>query len=88
MNIGGALACRNSSRFTCEGIGLKPCEHRAYPFRVARAKIKNLEKVRIALEIVCPFCQAKLLPDKWRRVDGEKVKRAWCGGVFVPQRTA
>jgi len=48
-----------------------------------RSKI-NLEKIRAALEIVCPHCNAQLSPADWQRVDGERAKCRFCDGLFVP----
>jgi len=52
-----------------------------------RSKI-NLEKIRAALITVCPLCHQELKPPEWERIDGERIRCAKCGGIFIEQRSS
>jgi DNA-directed RNA polymerase subunit RPC12/RpoP len=44
----------------------------------------NLEKVRAALNVVCPKCGYAIPPDRIRRIDSEQIECPECGERFVP----
>jgi ribosomal protein S27AE len=45
----------------------------------------NLEKVKVALNTVCPKCAYSIPPDKIRRIDFERMECPECGERFLPQ---
>jgi predicted RNA-binding Zn-ribbon protein involved in translation (DUF1610 family) len=47
----------------------------------------NLEKVKAALDTVCPKCGCTITPAKIRRVDFERIECPECGERFVPERS-
>jgi predicted RNA-binding Zn-ribbon protein involved in translation (DUF1610 family) len=51
---------------------------------VPRKQKINLEKVRAALDTVCPKCGCPITPAKIRRIDFESVECPECGERFVP----
>jgi Zn-finger nucleic acid-binding protein len=52
-----------------------------------RSKI-DLAKIRAALITICPLCHQELKPPEWVRIDGERIRCAKCGGVFIEQRSS
>jgi predicted RNA-binding Zn-ribbon protein involved in translation (DUF1610 family) len=44
----------------------------------------NLEKVKAALNTVCPKCGCSITPDKIRRIDSEQIECPECGQRFTP----
>jgi hypothetical protein len=44
----------------------------------------NLEKVRAALDTVCPKCGRRIPPAEVQRIDFTRVKCPACGEAFVP----
>jgi len=44
----------------------------------------NLEKVRAALDAVCPKCRKVIPPAEVRRIDFERIECPACGEQFVP----
>jgi hypothetical protein len=54
---------------------------------VPRSKI-DLAKIRAALLTTCPLCHQELKPPDLMRIDGERIRCAKCGGIFVEQRSS
>jgi predicted RNA-binding Zn-ribbon protein involved in translation (DUF1610 family) len=48
----------------------------------------NLEKVRAALDTVCPKCRRRIPPAEVQRIDFTRVKCPACGEAFVPNKIA
>jgi predicted RNA-binding Zn-ribbon protein involved in translation (DUF1610 family) len=46
----------------------------------------NLEKVRAALDTLCPKCGKTIPPAEVQRIDFTRVKCPACGEAFVPSR--
>jgi len=50
---------------------------------VPRSRKLDLEKIRTALIVTCPHCNASLPPDKQMRVDFELLRCPGCGQTFT-----
>jgi predicted RNA-binding Zn-ribbon protein involved in translation (DUF1610 family) len=48
-----------------------------------RRKI-DLEKIWASLALVCPHCSARIEPQEFKRLDGERLECPWCGETFIP----
>jgi DNA-directed RNA polymerase subunit RPC12/RpoP len=46
----------------------------------------DLDQIHASLVIACPHCTAKIGPEEYKRVDGERLRCPWCGETFVPRR--
>jgi len=47
-----------------------------------RNRKPDLEKIRAALIVTCPHCNASLPPDKQMRIDFEHLRCPGCGNTF------
>jgi len=52
---------------------------------MARKRSLSVEAIQQSLNIECPHCHAILDPADLQRIDGKRVRCAWCGGEFVPK---
>jgi ribosomal protein S27AE len=54
--------------------------------RVPQKQKINLDKVKAALNTLCPKCGCSIAPDKIRRVDFQRMACPECGERFVPEK--
>jgi DNA-directed RNA polymerase subunit RPC12/RpoP len=50
-----------------------------------RRRNLDLEKLRATLDVICPYCGARIVPENQQRVDWDHLQCPNCGERFVPK---